>query len=328
MRIWLVLFVLLPVGVCEADEIELITGEVLRGEIIQRTADLLVLDHPILGRLEIPRNAIEQVDDVPPVSTDLPPTTAADEAKSDGSPESKPVPPTQPEASPKPRWDSKLELGFVAHEGNTEDANVLLALNSVRDRGYDQYTFDSRYSLRTSRGDRSENKLTAGLLIEWPLPPSRWSYFAQTRYDFDEFQSWETRLTGGGGMGYHLIDINKIDSAGNSIDIFDLHARAGLGLRREFGSMNERIQPEGILGGNFVWQVTEHQRLAAGSTIFPNLEENGEFRVVTNAEWVLNLNTFDGLSLKLGLAHEHQSVTDPGLEHDDISIYGAFVLDF
>ncbi len=322
------LFVLLPVGICEADQIELITGEVLRGEIIQSTADRLVLDHPILGRLEIPRNAVEHVDDLPPVSAESPPTAPTDEAKDDGPPESKPVPPTTPKASSNPRWNSKLELGFVAHEGNTEDANVLLALNSVRDRGYDKYTFDSRYSLRTSRGDRSENKLTAGLLTEWPIPPSRWSYFAQTRYDFDEFQSWETRLTGGGGVGYHLININDFDSNGNAIDIFDLHARAGIGLRREFGSMNERIQPEGILGGNLVWQVTKHQRLAASSTFFPNLEENGEFRVVTNAEWVLSLNTFESLSLKLGLAHEHQSVTDPGIEHDDISIYGAFVLDF
>ena len=328
MRIWIVLFVLLPVGVSEADWVELITGEVLRGEIIQTAGDRLVMDHPILGRLEIPRNAIEQVEDLPPVATDLPPTTPTDEAKLNELPSPQAEPPTQPKASPKLRWNSKIELGFVANEGNTEDANVLLAVNSLLDRGYDKYTFDSRYSLRTSRGDRSENKLTAGLLTEWPIPPSRWSYFAQSRFDFDEFQSWETRLTGGGGLGYHLIDINEFDSNGNAIDVFDLHVRAGLGLRREFGSMNERIQPEGILGGNLVWQITNHQRFAGGSTFFPNLEESGEFRVVTNAEWVFNLNTFEGLSLKLGLAHEHQSLTDPGIDENDLTVYGAFVLDF
>ena len=329
MRVCLVLFVLLPVGVSPADQVTLTTGEVLRGEIVQSTADHLVLDHPILGRLEIPRHAVERVDDLPPLLTDSPPATAADEAKADGPPTPKPVPATpQPEASPKPRWDSKLELGFGATGGNSEVANLLLALNSSLDRGYDKYTFDSRYSVRTSRGDRSENKLTAGLLTEWPLPPSRWNYFAQTRYDFDEFQSWETRITAGGGVGYHLIDINDVDNKGTAIDVFDLHLKIGAGLRREFGSMNERIQPEGIFGGNLVWQVTKHQRFAAGSTIFPNIEESEEFRVVTNAEWVLKLNTLDGLSLKLGLAHEYQSLTDPGIEQNDISVYGAFVLDF
>ncbi len=49
---------------------------------------------------------------------------------------------------------------------------------------------------------------------------------------------------------------------------------------------------------------------------------------MTNAEWVLDLDTLDGLSLKLGLAHEFQSVTDPGIEENDLSVYGAFVLAF
>ena len=322
MRVWLVLFVLLAVDVSLADQIKLITGDVLHGEIVQSTVEQLVLAHPILGRLEIPRSAIEQVEDLAPTSTISPPSTTTDEPKTDEPPSPK------PEASPKPRWDSKLELGFGATGGNSEDANVLLAFNSVLNRGYDKYTFDSRYSLRTSRGDRSENKLTAGLLAEWPVPPSRWSYFAQSRYDYDEFQSWETRITAGGGVGYHLIDINDVDNKGTSIDVLDLYLKIGAGLRREFGSMNERIQPEGIFGGNLVWQVTEYQRFAAGSTIFPNLEESGEFRVVTNAEWVLSLNTLDGLSLKLGLAHEYQSLTDPGIVPNDISVYVAFVLDF
>ncbi len=329
MRVWLVLFVLISVGVSLADQVTLTTGDVLRGEIVQSTAEHLVLDHPILGRLEIPRHAVDRVDDLPPAPTESPPSAEKDAAKTDGPSSPRPASATpKPKAPPKPRWDSKLEMGFGATEGNSEDANVLLAFNSRLDRGFDKYTVDSRYSLRTSRGDRSENKLTAGLLTEWPIPPSRWSYFAQTRYDFDEFQSWDTRLTGGGGLGYHLLDINDVDKTGSPIDVFDLHLRIGMGLRREFGSMNERIQPEGIFGGNLVWQVTKHQRFAAGSTIFPNIEESGEFRVVTNAEWVLKLNTFDGLSLKLGLAHEHQSLTDPGIEQNDLSIYGAFVLDF
>ncbi len=329
MRKWLVLFVLLPAGVSFADRIELITGEVLRGEIVQSTVEWLVLDHPILGRLEIPQNAVEQVEYLPPTSTESPPATATDEAKADLPPLAKPVSATpEPEASPKPRWHSKLELGFAATEGNSEDANLVLAFNSSIDRGYDKYTLDSRYLLRTSRGDRSENKLTAGLLAEWPLSDSRWNYFAQSRYDFDEFQSWDHRITGGGGVSYHLIDINGVDPAGNAGDVFDLRIRLGLGLRREYGSTNERVQPEGIFGGDLVWQLNSHQRLAAGTTFFPNLEETSEFRVVTNAEWVLDLDTLDGLSLKLGLAHEFQSVTDPGIEESDLSVYGAFVLDF
>ncbi len=329
MRKWLVLFVLLPASVSFADRIELITGEVLRGEIVQRTAEWLVLDHQILGRLEIPAQAVRRVDDLLPAPSSPPTELVRDTRKSQPNPAPHtPAPPPTPTPEPGPRWHSKIEFGFAATEGNSEDANLTLAFRSLIDRGFDMYTFDSRYSLRTSRGDRSENKLTAGLLAEWPLSDPRWSYFAQSRYDFDEFQSWDHRITGGVGVGYHLIDINGVDPAGNARDVFDLRARLGLGLRREFGSTNERIQPEGIFGGDLVWQLDSHQRLAAGTTFFPNLDETSEFRVVTNAEWVLDLDTMDGLSLKLGLAHEFQSVTDPGIKENDLSVYGAFVLDF
>ncbi len=322
MRKWLVLFVLLPAGVSFADRIELITGEVLRGEIVQTTAEWLVLDHPILGRLEIPAQAVRRVDDLPPAQSSPPSERVRD------TPKSEPNPPPPPPPDRGPRWHSKLEFGFAATEGNSETADLTLAFKTAIDRGHDRYDFDSRYALRSSRGDRSENKLTAGLLAEWPLSNPRWSYFAQSRYDFDEFQSWDHRITGGGGVGYHLIDINEVDPAGNASDVFDVRIRLGLGLRREYGSTNERIQPEGIFGGDLVWQLNSHQRLAAGTTFFPNLEETSEFRVVTNAEWVLDLDTLDGLSLKLGLAHEFQSVTDPGIEESDLSVYGAFVLAF
>ena len=328
MRKWIVLFALLPAAVSFADRIELITGEVLRGEIVQSTAEWLVLDHPILGRLEIPAQAVQRMDYLPPAPSSPPNERVRDARKSQPNPAPPtPAPPT-PTPDPGPRWHSKLEFGFAATEGNSETANLILAFNTAIDRGHDQYDFDSRYALRSSRGDRSENKLTAGLLAQWPLSNPRWSYFAQSRYDFDEFQSWDHRVTGGGGMGYHLIDINEVDPAGNASDVFDVRIRLGLGLRREYGSTNERLQPEGIFGGDLVWQLNSHQRLAAGTTFFPNLEETSEFRVVTKAEWVLDLDTLDGLSLKLGLAHEFQSVTDPGIEESDLSVYGAFVLAF
>ena len=51
-------------------------------------------------------------------------------------------------------------------------------------------------------------------------------------------------------------------------------------------------------------------------------------RLVTNAEWVLQIDKVDGVNFKLGLAHEYQSLTDPGVDHNDLSIYGALVIDF
>ncbi len=115
---------------------------------------------------------------------------------------------------------------------------------------------------------------------------------------------------------------------GRPADYFDLRLKMGGGGRREFGSLNDGLEPEGILGGELAWQVSPRQRLAVSSTIYPDFGETGEFRLVTDAEWVLQIDKLDGVNFKLGLAHEYQSLTDPGVDHNDLSIYGALVIDF
>lgn len=318
-----ILWLLLPLQFALADEVVLTSGEILQCQIIEQTAQLVIVDHPILGRLEISAANVQKV--VTDAKTVMVPETQPKE-KTESKPPTAPLPKKENE-KPKPKWKSKIELGFGGSNGNTEDANATFAFKSKLDRGFDNYTFDTRYSIRSSQGDRSENKLTAGLLAQWPLPDSRWNYFAQGRYDADEFQSWDARATGGAGIGYHLIDFNKT-KAGKDIDVFDLNVKAGLGFLREFGSDNERMQPEGILGTDLTWQISPRQKLAGKSTYYPNFDENGEFRLVSSAEWILALDTFEGLSLKLGLLHEYQSQVDEGIKHSDISIYGAIVLEF
>ena len=323
MRRFIVLLILLPVQFALADEVLLSSGEKLQCQVVEQTAQLVIVDHPILGRLEIPAEMVQEV----LKDSKLEKMDKQSQPRTEAKPKHTPPLPKQ-EEKPKPHWRSKIEIGFSGASGNTEDANATFALTSILDRGYDKYSFDSRYSIRSSRGDRSENKLTAGLLAQWPLPDSGFNYFAQGRYDADEFQSWDSRVTGGAGIGYHLIDSNKLDESGNVIDVFDLGIKVGLGFLREFGSENERIQPEGILGTNLTWEISPRQRFAGDSTYYPNLDEKGEFRIVSKAEWIFDLDTLDGLSLKLGLLHEYQSQVDEGIEHSDLSVYGAIVLEF
>ncbi len=325
-------------GAAGADVIELISGERLQGRIIEQTGATLVLDHSILGRLSIPAGAVRSTlpqdtpDDPQPAESPAPLETGAADAEPQDPPDEDPVSPhaATPTTDQRP-WKSRVELGFGTSEGNTEDANLVIAVRTTYEKPEVVHRFDARYSLRTSRGDRSENRFTGGVLSEWPRPNPRWNYFGQARYDYDEFQSWDQRVTGGGGVGYHLVDINDdtaVDESEPAIDLLDLRVRAGVGVRREFGSMNEDLQPEGILGAEFAWRLTPRQQLAANSTYFPNLSDREDYRIVTNAEWVLDVDTLSGLSIKLGFAHEFQSITNPGVHENDVSLYGAIVLDF
>jgi hypothetical protein len=58
------------------------------------------------------------------------------------------------------------------------------------------------------------------------------------------------------------------------------------------------------------------------------LDEPGEFRSVSTAEWVIALGKADGLSFKLGLENEYESDVGRDTESNDLSYYGALVFDF
>lgn len=321
MRLWCLCLVGALSRVLMGDEVELHSGDRLLGTVVEQTADSVVLDHPALGRLVIDADLVRAArldsDPAPP-----PPPPPAD------LPVAAPGPAAVGPPAPKPRWDSRLEVGFGANEGTTEESNLRFAFTTTLEEKTQRYKFSSVYSLQTSRGDRSKNRFNATMVAQWPHSESRWGYFGQGTYDFDEFQSWEHRITAGGGLGYHLIDLDRPDDTGQPADYLDLRLKMGGGGRREFGSLNDGLKPEGILGGEIAWQVSPRQRLAVSSTIYPDLGETGEFRLVTYAEWVLQIDKVDGVNFKLGLAHEYQSLTDPGVDHNDLSIYGALVIDF
>ncbi len=298
----------------------------LLGRLIQRTADFVIFEHPILGRLEIPAGKVRTLR---PLHVD---TSPLPEKKAAVAPGPAHVAPQVGEADGPPpavkRWKSRLELGFSGSAGVTDETNLRIALNTTFKKDTIRLTLDSRYLLDTSSGDRTDNKFTVGAISQWNVPASRWSYVAQGRYDFDEFQSWEHRVTAGGGVGYLLADVTGLDDAGQPLDVFTLTGRLGLGGRKEFGSLNEDLQPEGIIGADLTWYISQRQNLSTQLTYFPDLEDTGEFRAVTKAQWLLKLDGLEGLSFKLGLDYEHQSQTDPGVSSNDLSIYGTLVLDF
>jgi putative salt-induced outer membrane protein YdiY len=313
-----------------ADTIELTTGDVLRGAVIEQTSEVLVLQHPVLGRLAIPTSTIStirigepapnQVAEVPPPIGPPPALPQQQEQPS------QPIVPGNPGAPPSP-WQSRLELGVNAREGRTEDANVRVALIVEHKTDEHNHTFDARYAMASSHGDRTENKFTTGGHLVWPVPHSRLEYFTDLRFDYDEFNSWDERITAGLGLGYQLVDLKR--TTGEEIcDLLGVNVRLGAGIKREFGSDEDGLQPEGIVGADLRWTISPRQHVAAGATYFPSFEDVDEYRFVSTAEWVVRLDWMRGLSLKLGFADEYQSRTDPGIDRSAYSVFASLLIDF
>jgi putative salt-induced outer membrane protein YdiY len=287
-----------------AEEIELKGGDRLTGTILERNNDRIVLDHDALGRLEIALDRVVSINDGgagegPSAS----PAMLSDE--------------TETESDGK-EWQSSFKLGLSSSFGNTDTQNLNAGIESFRESDADKTTLDAYYYYGAADGDRDTNKFTAGVRQDWFVPDSRWLYFAQGRYDYDEFQSWEHRLGAHGGVGYRLIEKDDLT----------LTLRGGAGVIKEFGSDDEDLRPEGLLGADLAWQISQRQTFTAATTIYPDLSEGGEFRAVSSAEWSAMVDEESSMSVFARLEHEYQSKVDPGFEKNDFRIIAGLQFDF
>ena len=157
-----------------------------------------------------------------------------------------------------------------------------------------------------------------GFVNDWLFKDSPWFVFASGRVDFDDFQDWDYRGNAAVGVGYELIDT----------DTLTVRLRGGVGAVKEFGSDDEDVRPEGNVGGELKWQITPRQTFAAAVTAYPSFDEFGEVRARASADWTLKVDQADGVSLKVGVVDEYDSLADGDTDKNDFKYYGALVIDF
>ncbi len=287
-----------------ADEIFLQSGDRLTGTILQHDEQLVVMEHAVLGQVQIPASEVASMMIDPPADQSVP-VDVIDNVE-------------EAAAVPEKEWNSKFDLSLGASAGNTDSQNFRIGTTSLRETDQTRTALDATYYYGSDNGDRNENRFTTGILHDWLLPDSRWIYFAQGRYDYDEFKSWEHRLGMHGGVGYELI----------KRDDFNLTLRAGTGATKEFGSEAEELRPEILFGGDLEWTISDRQSLTAGTTIYPDLGKSGEYRSVSHMSWSLKVDDKSNTSIHAGLEHEYQSDVDLGVDNNDLRIFAGLSFDY
>ncbi len=314
------------------DTVVLTNGDVLTGRIIGRTDDSLTLQHPVLGPVTVPTASVSSVTAIP---ADVDPeavaraASAAATAVAAGEPATA-APATEAEQEieeVKPGlfgtnflkgWTKTVQAGFSGNEGNTRTLNINLGANLFFEDDRDRWDFATRYNLTTDRGQNTANNFYAQLQKDWLFPDSKWFIFSQGRYDYDQFQSWEHRLAGAGGVGYQFVQN----------DTWELRGKAGLGATKEFGSAVNEIVPDAVAGLSGSWNITDNMKLVASSEAYKGLLETDQFRTISTLEYIIAIDKQYGLNLKFGLEHMYQNVVDSGRERNDLTYYGALMLDF
>jgi len=209
-------------------------------------------------------------------------------------------------------------VGIDGSEGNTVDFNARLGLSGFYEDATSRWLIDMVYETASENNDTTENEFYAQLTRDWRLPEQKHFYFLAGRYDWDDFQEWEHRLSGSGGIGYEFIEN----------DDWLLLGRAGAGGRYDFNGPDKGFTPDGLLGVDVSWNITDTQKLTFGNTYFPDLSHLSEFRNVTRLEWSIAIDAARNLALKLGAENEHESDPPGDDEKNDLTYYLTLVWDF
>ncbi|MEL0082910.1 MAG: DUF481 domain-containing protein [Gammaproteobacteria bacterium] len=270
----LLLLLTLPWTPVSAAQIVLSNGDRLTGQIVEQSVTTVTLDHPQLGRLVIDRNNIAPGERLVKAETVEPAV----------------LPPTQ-------ALKRRIEAGLNGSNGNSRDRDFRLGYQARNESDLRRLLLKTAYQKSSSDGETDENDFYVELTHDWLLPQSPWFRFAQGRYDWDDFEDWDSRLNLSGGVGYGFYD--RAD--------FTLNGRLGAGFNQTWGGDDDQLEPEGIVGVDSRWKINPGQSLEFANTLYPELDEMGEFRNLTHLAWVIKLDQFSGLALKFGIENEYES---------------------
>lgn len=309
--------------------ITLTNGDTLTARVIQEDAATVTVSHPVLGRITIPRTSIASIalapkpaapadGEVDPVTDTIeqaeptPAESTAEEIIAEGD--------TTGDDITGPDWEVSLDLSLTSVTGNTDEQSLRFGFNAGFETEEAKFVSDLSYYFKQSDGATTDNKLTTGVQYDWLDTDSPWFWFGSSRFDYDQFESWEQRIAAHTGPGYRFLQ---------DVPDMTLSVRAGPGVRREFGSENDQARFEGVFGFDYSWRYTRRQSFDVTFRYFPVLTDfTSDYRLRSGANWRLLIDEDWNLSLLIGFTHEYQNIVSPGNDPNDLRIFTGLQYSF
>lgn len=214
-------------------------------------------------------------------------------------------------------WERRIELGLAGSEGNSTASSFRGKFRAERKTDLNETRLNLEYVYATRDSRVTANRFASEIRYDKLMKDSSWRYFARASYDADQFQSWDHRVTLGGGFGYQVLKTDKTN----------LLARGGLSLAQDIGGPNDDIRAEGILGFDLSHKLNDRQRLTANLDVLPGITEQ-RLRVNAKAEWEIMIDPERKLSLKVGGQDRYDSDAGGGAKRNDLSYYMLLAIQF
>jgi putative salt-induced outer membrane protein YdiY len=272
--------------------ITLTNGNTLTGTLIDNQGTDIVIDHDLLGRITIPRTTIR----VEPPEPE----------------------PEQTGVEMETPWKGSIDAYVNGSSGNTDQKNYGANLNLQNEDADNIDSFLLIYQKETTKQagkNTTVDKTNARYRREWKITDSRWRPFAQVETEIDEFKDYSHRTGGSAGVGYLFVEEADERFIG----------RLGAGATKRFGadSPDDDVIYEALVGLDYSVDFTPTNHFAVETTVYPSVNNGGDYRSFSKAEWRLDVSEESNWYFKVGGNHTYDNVKIPGNDKGDFNYYAG-----
>jgi hypothetical protein len=203
-------------------------------------------------------------------------------------------------------WDTGIELGLNGSSGTSESLSVRTGGYIKRESRFSKLDLNSSYNRTTNGGAATQNNAQLEVRNDWLLDEhSPWTLYGTGNLFYDEFQAFDLQLSANTGVGYRFVHEPGLDLIG----------RFGAGTSREVGGPDDRWVPESLVGVEYSQQLSATQKFYGKIDYYPEWEEFGEYRLVADTGWEIELIQPSNLSLKVSATDRYDSTPNGAEPH-------------
>ncbi|MEM6329812.1 MAG: DUF481 domain-containing protein [Planctomycetota bacterium] len=211
-------------------------------------------------------------------------------------------------------WDSGFELGINGSTGTSDTLSIRTGGYIKRETDRNKVDLSLYYNKTTANGEETQNNAILKARNDRDIGQLPWSVFLMTQVFYDEFQAFDLNVNVNSGLGFKVFDEEWVK----------LRTSIGAGASREFGGAADRWVPEAQFGLDWEQQISPTQKFYAGVDYFPEFEDFGSFRVVSDMGLEIELSRPSNVSLKLSATDRYDSSPDGVRPH--ITNYSVLLL--
>ncbi|MBN2069742.1 MAG: DUF481 domain-containing protein [Opitutales bacterium] len=298
-----------------ADEVRLTDGSILMGTVEFVDGELLVLSHPVLGELRIPRTEIDsmitdspvyyrfadgsvvgeklvveqdalindmgQIDAVWQVDDEAPDVLAA----------------RMEEEARRTKWSLTLGVDLRGSRGNTDETKYGINVVAVRSNLESKLKLYGRYK-RANYGDyKTEDETILGFNYD-AYVFEKFGLYGRSEFEKDEFESIDLRSTYAAGVNYRFF----------KTDAFSFMARAGLSYRNEdYIDESSKDYPGADVGYELEWSLSRWMKLTNNLSYLPSFEDFNDFVVRYETSVEIPIGQERNWSINLGMYNDYNN---------------------